>query len=202
MPPRRVLRLDDMPGTGPQRGGAEGVIAMRRIGMIVVLVVASTLTVSAVPALASQATDNHASYTWVIGADPPGSSDTAMAADGSTIALSGSGHLQAGPGHFANGGGTYTLTRGGQTTSGSFTVTGIGGFVSYGSAAAQGLPANLFGGQAQLDVSLDNGSSGLLTITCELGSPPAGHMEGIAVVLGPGGAFTKEVSGNNVFIHS
>jgi hypothetical protein len=35
--PRRVLRLDDMPGTGPQCGGAEGVIAMRRVGVIVAL---------------------------------------------------------------------------------------------------------------------------------------------------------------------
>ena len=166
------------------------------------IVVASTLAVGAAPALAGRATDNHASYTWLIGAVPAGSSDTARAADGSTLALSGSGQLQAGPGHFANGGGTYTLTRGGQTTSGSFTVTGIGGFVSYGSAVAQGLPPNLFGGQAKLRVSLDNGSSGLLTITCELGSPPAGHTEGITVILGPGGAFTKHAGGNNVFIHS
>src|SRR5262249_38913853 len=87
-------------------------------------------------------------------------------------------------------------------TSGSFTVTGIGGFVSYGSAAAQGLPANLFGGQVKLKVSLDNGSSGLLTITCELGSPPPAHHEGITVIFGPGGAFPKKVSGTNVFIHS
>jgi len=35
--PRRVLRLGDMPGTGPQRGGAEGVVAMSRAGMIAAL---------------------------------------------------------------------------------------------------------------------------------------------------------------------
>ncbi len=168
----------------------------------VAVVVASTLTVAAAPALASRATDNHASYMWVVGAVPPGSSDTVMAAEGSTLTMSGSGQMKAGPGHFANGGGTYTLTRGGQTTSGSFTVTGISGFVSYGSASAQGLPANLFGGQVKLRVSLDNGSSGLLTVTCVLGSPPAPHTEGITVILGPGGAFTKKVSGNTVFIHS
>ena len=34
---RPALRLDDMPGTGPQCGGAEGVIAMRRIGVVVAL---------------------------------------------------------------------------------------------------------------------------------------------------------------------
>ena len=33
------------------------------------------------------------------------------------------------------------------------------GFVSYGSASAQGLPANLFGGQAKLRVVLSNGAS-------------------------------------------
>src|SRR5262249_20664857 len=151
---------------------------------------------------AGQATDNHALYTWVIGADPPGSADTAMAADGSTIALSGSGQLQAGPGHFANGGGTFTLTRGGQTTSGSFTVTGIGGFVSYGSAPAQGLPADLFGGPGQAKGALGNGSSGGLPLPCGAWSPPPRHHEGITVILGPGGAFTQKVSGNNVFIHS
>ena len=173
---------------------------MRRM-LFAAIAAASTFTAgAAVPALASQATDNHASYTWVIGANPPGSSDTAMAADGATLTMSGSGQMNAGPGHLANGGGTYTLTRGGQTTSGSFTVTSIGGFVSYGSAAAQGLPANFFGGQAKLGVSLDNGSSGLLTITCELGSPPAGHSEGITVILGSGGAFTEQAGGNNIFI--
>src|SRR6266567_373107 len=188
----RILGNDRAP-----TGGEE----MKRM-LFAAIVVASTLTVgAAAPAFAGQAADNHASYTWVIGAVPPGSSDAAMAADGSALTMSGSGQLEAGPGHLANGGGTYTLTRGGQTTSGRFTVTGIGGFVSYGSGAAQGLPANFFGGQAQLSVSMDNGSSGLLTVTCELGSPPAGHSEGITVILGPGGAFTEMVSGNTVFIH-
>src|SRR5712691_7489878 len=36
-PPRRVLRLDDMPGTGPPRGGAEGVVVMKRAGAIAAL---------------------------------------------------------------------------------------------------------------------------------------------------------------------
>jgi hypothetical protein len=97
-------------------------------------------------ALAANATDNHAAYVWVVGAVPAGSSDTAMAPDGSTVILTGSGKLQAGPGGSAGGGGTYTMSSGG---SGTWTVTGMLGFVSYGSGAAQGLPANLFGGQAK-----------------------------------------------------
>ena len=55
MSPRRVLRLDEMPGTGPQCGGAEGVIAMRRIGVIVALCALLGMlgaAVTAAPALA------------------------------------------------------------------------------------------------------------------------------------------------------
>src|SRR5713226_7834605 len=126
-------------------------------------------------AFAATASENHAAYVWVIGAVPAGSSDTAMAPNGSTVTLMGSGMLQAGPGGSASGGGTYTMSSGG---SGTWTVTGMGGFVSYGSGSAQGLPADFFGGETKLRVHLSNGADGVLTITCELGSPPAGHMEG------------------------
>ncbi len=147
--------------------------------------------------LAANATDNHAAYVWVVGAVPLGSSDTAMAPDGSTVTLMGSGMLQAGPGGSASGGGTYSMSSGG---SGTWTATGVLGFVSYGSGAAQGLPANFFGGEAKLSVHLSNGADGVLTITCALGSPPAGHMEGVTLILGTGGEFTKAHSGNTVFI--
>ena len=149
-------------------------------------------------ASATNAGDNHAKYVWVVGAVPAGSSDTARAPDGSTVTLKGHGMLEAGPGHFANGGGTYSMSSGG---SGTWTVTEVLGFVSYGSGSAQGLPANFFGGQAKLRVALSNGSSGVLTITCALGSPPAGHMEGVTLILGPGGEFTDAAGGNTVFIH-
>ena len=151
------------------------------------------------PGLASAATadENHASYVWVVGAVPAGSSDTAIAPDGSTVRLHGLGMLKAGPDGSASGGGTYSLSGGG---SGTWTVTDVLGFVSYGSGSAQGLPANLFGGQAKLRVKLSNGADGVLTITCELGSPPAGHMEGVTLILGQGGEFTKAHGGNTVFI--
>ena len=148
-------------------------------------------------ALAANASDNHAAYTWVVGAVPAGSSDTAMAPDGSTVTLMGSGMLQAGPGGSASGGGSYAMSSGG---SGTWTVNRVLDFVSYGSGAAQGLPANLFGGQAKLSVHLSNGADGVLTIFCELGSPPAGHMEGVTLILGQGGEFTMVDGGNTVFI--
>ncbi len=148
--------------------------------------------------LAANAGDNHAPYVWVAGAVPAGSSDTAMAPDGSTVTLMGSGMLQAGPGGSASGGGTYSMSSGG---SGTWTVTGMLGYVSYRSGAAQGLPADFFGGETKLRVHLSNGAGGVLTITCELGSPPAGHMEGVTLILGRGGEFTMADGGNTVFVH-
>ena len=146
------------------------------------------------PAAASNANGNHNSYGWVVGADPP-FSDTAIAPDGSTIKMSGTGTLKAGPGKTASGGGTYSLSTGG---SGTWTVTGVQGFVSYGEAIPQGIPG-AFGGETKLKVSLSNGDSGVLTITCLLGSPPPSKSEGIAVILGMGGQFTKPDGGDNVF---
>jgi hypothetical protein len=147
-------------------------------------------------ALAIDANGNHETYVWVVGATTP--SDAAMAPDGNRITMSGHGLLTAGPGNAASGGGTYSLTGGG---SGTWTVTGALGFVSYGSAGPS-FPPGLFGGEAKLNVSLSNGASGVLTIICVLGSPPTGKMEGITVILGTGGQFTKSVpeSGTTVFI--
>jgi hypothetical protein len=82
--------------------------------------------------------------------------------------------------------------------SGTWSVTGVQGFVSYGEAIPQGLPG-AFGGETKLKISLDNGATGVLTITCLLGMPPAGKMEGISVILGSGGQFTKPDGGDNIF---
>jgi hypothetical protein len=149
-------------------------------------------------ATATDANGNHATYIWVVGADPP-FTDTAIAPDGSTITMSGIGTLTAGPGNTASGGGSYTMSSGG---SGTWTVTGVQGFVSYGNATPEGLPDFFFGGETKLDVSLSNGESGVLTITCLLGTPPPSKMEGIAVILGSGGQFTKADGGDNIFILS
>jgi hypothetical protein len=70
------------------------------------------------------------------------------------------------------------------------------GFVSYGDTGSPGA----FGGEAKLKISLSNGATGVLTMICLLGSPPAGKMEGIQVILGNGGQFTKQAGGNNVFL--
>jgi hypothetical protein len=64
------------------------------------------------------------------------------------------------------------------------------------------LPSVLFGGETKLDISLSNGAIGVLTIFCVLGSPPPSKEEGITVILGTAGQFTKQDGGNTVFIHA
>lgn len=167
---------------------------MRRSFVLALLALGLLLGLSG-PAAASNANGNHNSYLWIVGPDPP-FSDTAIAPDGSTITMSGDGTLTAGPSNTASGGGTYSLSTGG---SGTWSVTGVQGFVSYGEGIPQGLPGT-FGGETKLKISLDNGASGALTITCLLGTPPAGKMEGISVILGSGGQFTKADGGDNIFI--
>jgi hypothetical protein len=169
---------------------------MRRLFVLALFALGLVLGMSG-PASATDANGNHATYTWLIGVDPP-FADTAIAPDGSTITMGGTGTLKAGPDKSATGGGTFSLSSGG---SGTWTATAVQGFVSYGEAIPQGLPG-LFGGEAKLKITLSNGDSGVLTIICLLGSPPAGKMEGITVILGKGGQFTKQDGGDNVFIGS
>jgi hypothetical protein len=168
----------------------------RLVSTIIMAAVISAVALVPATVLAADANGNHNTYAWIIGATTP--SDTAMAPDGSTITMTGHGTLTAGPGGTASGGGTYMISSGG---SGTWTATAVEGFVSYGPAGAP-FPSGFTGGEAKLKISLSNGETGVLTITCVLGSPPAGKMEGITLVLGTGvsGEYTKSVEGNNVFI--
>jgi hypothetical protein len=162
--------------------------------LIMGFLVLAVLALVPASGLATNANGNHDTYTWIVGATT--GTATAAAPDGSTITMKGQGTLTAGPGNTADGGGSYTLSAGG---SGKFSVTGVQGFVSYGAGTA--LPG-AFGGEAKLNVTLDNGATGVLTIICLQGSPPAGKEEGITVILGSDGQFTKQDGGNTVFIHS
>ena len=164
---------------------------MRRSFALVILVAGLLLGVSGT---ATADTTNHDLYTWSVGFTT--GTATAIAPDGSTITMHGNGTLQAGPNKSATGGGTFSMSTG---SSGTFAVTRIDGFVSYGAGTAF---AGAFGGEAKLAISLSNGDSGTLTIYCLQGSPPPSKEEGIAVILGNGGQFTKPDGGNTVFTHS
>src|SRR5712691_10469532 len=91
-------------------------------------------------AQATNANGNHASYSFLVGVEPVEGPDMA-AGPGGNITLTGSGSFQAGPNKSARGGGDYTLTdAAGNTSSGTWNVVGVFGFVNYGDGAAQGVP--------------------------------------------------------------
>ena len=154
----------------------------------------AAIALSGVPATAADANGNHEAYIWVV------AGDTAVAPDGSTIFIKGHGMLEAGPGGAATGGGSYSISGGAM---GTWTATGVEGFVSYGTA----LPGSPFppppatGGMAKLRVSLSNGQDGVLTIFCVIGSPPPSVGEGIHLILGGdvSNEYTDEGRGFTIF---
>jgi hypothetical protein len=139
-------------------------------------------------------------YGWVVGFVPPGSSDTAIAPDGSTITMSGRGSLTTSAGGSVTGGGTYTKSSGG---SGTWNATALLSFVSYGPSSIPGV----VGGEANVRVTLSNGQTGVLTIFCVAPGtlPPAGTPakdEGIHIILGSGVSdeYTMQHGGNTAFL--
>jgi len=153
-------------------------------------------------AWAQNAHGNHDTYLLLAGVPPLESPDVASGPNGSILSLSGTGSFKAGPNKSASGGGSYTITdsAGNTVASGAWTVIRILGFVDYGDATPQGLPASFHGGQAKFGVSLSGIGVGVLTVHCVLGLPPAGKDEGINLVLGQGLNFTKSKGGQTLFI--
>lgn len=172
-----------------------------------ILVVAMLLALLGVlpgTALAADANGNHNAYQFLIGTGGVEGPDVAATASGSTVTLVGTGMFKAGPQMAASGGGTYTIKNasGATLASGTWMVTGMLGFVSYGCGVAGGepLPANFCGGEVKLRVTLTGAGDGVMTITCLVGLPPAGKEEGTTLVLGQGGNFATPTHGETVFI--
>jgi hypothetical protein len=153
-------------------------------------------------AWAQNAHGNHNFYMFLAGAPPIEGPDVATAPSGSTISLTGTGSFNAGPDHQASGGGSYTIkdSTGNTVASGTWSVIRILGFVDYGNATPEGLPASFHGGQAKFEVSLSSIGNGVLFVHCVLGSPPAGKDEGFQLILGKGLNFTKSSGGQTLFI--
>jgi len=175
---------------------------MTRWSLLGLILSVGLLATSTAPVFATDANGNHDKYQFVSGMPPVEGPDVAMAANGSTVSLRGTGIFHAGPANTASGSGTYTImdAAGHTLASGAFTVTDVLGFVDYGSGTPQGFPANIHGGEGKFDVTLAGVGSGVLTVTCLLGSPPAGKDEGITLILGNGMNFTKSTSGETAFV--
>jgi hypothetical protein len=119
----------------------------------------------------------------------PGGHASAMAPDGDTITLTGSGHFVApasgGGAGAVDGGGTWTTSGG----SGTYDVTALVSWerandqanVGFVDNIDEGTPTN---GTAVLKIAFSDGSSGVLTVGCHGPGAPPGIFEGIATTKG------------------
>jgi hypothetical protein len=154
-------------------------------------------------ALATAPNNESATYVWDLEAP-----NVAMAPNGDTVAVTGTGTFSTKP-TAATGGGTFTHTlAGGETITGTYTVTELVDFQPYGCGVVFGtpLPADLCGGRLVFRVVLVPHANpsltldGLLTIYCLIGAPPASAEEGIRLVVPGLLNFNQVVSGENVYI--
>ena len=155
----------------------------------------------------ASAQSGSATYGWLAGAGflcglgPTECPDVAMAADGDTITITGHGTLGVHP-KTVSGGGTFS----GSTAlgHGSWTAETLLSFNDFGADPSLGLSSNLTGGLALIRIHLTSSSGaqfeGILTISCDLGSNPGGHGEGVRLAVQGGPNYNKEVSGATVFI--
>ena len=154
-------------------------------------------------ALATAPNNESASYEWHL--EVP---NVAMAPNGDTVAITGTGTFSVHP-KSAAGGGSFTHTlAGGGTFTGSYTVTGLVDFQPYGCGVVFGdpLPPDLCGGRLVFRVALVPDAhptlsrGGLLTIYCLIGAPPPSAEEGIRLVVPGVLNFNDVVTGENVYI--
>src|SRR5436309_13146890 len=115
----------------------------------------------------------------------PGGHASAMAPDGDTITLTGSGHFVApasgGGSGAADGGGTWTTSSG----SGTYQVTALVSWERANVQANVGFVDNIdegtrTNGKAVLKLAFSDGSSGVLSVSCHGPGAPTGIFEGIA----------------------
>jgi hypothetical protein len=132
--------------------------------------------------------------------------DIAMASNGDTVSIAGQGTLSVSDKSVA-GSGTFVhkAPDGTVKAMGTWTALQLLSFRTWGNSA--GLPANFVGGQALMLVQLSvNGTpvhTAVLTVICDVGSPPAGLLEGVKLVVQDTPFnFNKQVSGFTVFIQS
>jgi hypothetical protein len=160
--------------------------------------------------LGSAAATSTASFHFLVGTGPLCSlatnacPDIAMADNGDTVAVTGQGTLTIFP-NSVTGGGTFVhmAPDGTVRAMGSWTAIQLMSFRSFGSSS--GLPSNFVGGQALMLIQLSVGGTpvhtAVLTVICDVGTPPTGLHEGIKLaVQDTPFNFNKQVSGFTLFI--
>ncbi len=179
------------------------------------LMAAFALTVSVFGTASVAADSGSASYDYLIGSgflcalNPDFCPDVAMANNGDTVEVAGSGALSIHPAS-VSGGGTFIHkdSGGGVLAAGTWTATQLQSFKDYGTAP--GFPPDFHAGEALIQVHLVVTSGpftgaeadAVLTVSCELAGAkvPAGHREGIRLAIQNLLNFNKHVSGNTLYI--
>ena len=149
----------------------------------------------------------HAGDAYLASLDPSFSPDVAMASNGDTFTLTGTGTYN--PGGPATGGGTFVHAdpSGATRHFGTWTAVNVLSYTDFGNGVVNGFPRSFHGGILVLAVTIAPTDvpglvrSGTLTITCIIGdSVPAGAEEGTTAAIPGVITFGEPVSGNTLFV--
>jgi hypothetical protein len=179
----------------------------KRYAFIVALALALALPLGSASADSDTVTyDFYAGAGRVCALSPTACPAIAQAPSGDTVEIAGSGQFTVHPNMALAGSGTFTHKdpAGNVVASGTWTVTDLVSFHSYGSGEAQGLPPNFWGGQARFNVVLTVGSvsfDAVLVVDCALGKVPGGAEEGVELLVPAADInFNDSISGLTVFL--
>ena len=187
----------------------EGGMGRRVLGigtMAVILVVMAALPGLSAASPAIKWT-YHVGDAYLASLDPTFSPDVAMASNGDTFTLTGTGTYN--PGGPATGGGTFVHAdpSGATRHFGTWTAVNVLSYTDFGNGVVNGFPRSFHGGILVLAVTIAPTDvpglvrSGTLTITCVIGdSVPAGAEEGFTAAIPGVITFGEPVSGNTLFV--
>jgi hypothetical protein len=150
----------------------------------------------------SRGDGDEARFQWVVFSDTPPQS--AMASDGSKILVAGTGTFVVGEDEHATGGGTWATfnASGVATGSGKFRVTRLVKF-DLAPGSAPGFP-NFHAGLAFLRIVYDDGSEGVLVVSCSLNffgpTTPPSVPEGFSASKGFVDYWNGFINGDTIFI--
>lgn len=185
---------------------------MKKLSLIVPFALVLAILAAAMGATAATASST-ATLQFFISGDPSIGLNVTRADNGDTITLNGGGSFTIFPKSIQSGSGSFVHkdANGNTLASGTWKALELLSFQSFGPATPEqlaeipGLPPGSEGGAALMHIRLLVGGTpvhdGILRVTCALGSPPSGAIEGIRLAVQDTPLnFNKIVSGATLFI--
>ncbi len=147
--------------------------------------------------------DHHIGDSFLASVNPEFSPDVAMAANGDTITLTGSGTLGVHPKSVSGGGDFIHKDAGGSVlATGTWTAQRLLAFKEF--PKGEGFPEDFAAGHAVMMVQLSVGGTpvhtGILYFDCDLEENPPGHGEGSRLAVQGALNFNQKVSGATLFV--